>query len=168
MTFSADEMRRGRARPPDEHLAPPPPPGPVDHLVVVRAAGHHLIGPLRERVGAGAHQVHPERVRGGPQQIERLGQVVDGLGYRVVHVGDQLDGVAQEFLGQSRSMPGPGLDRVEDDRSGVRQIPRRLVDQRDLPLHAEGGSRRTGELNRHTPPNPTTAPGDRHSVAGAL
>ena len=101
------------------------------------------------------------------EQIERLGQIVDGLGDGVVHVRHQLDGVAQELLRQPGSLPGFGLDRVEDDRSGVRQIPRRLVDQRDLPFHTERGTRRTGKLDRHTQIQPQR-PRDREPVAGAL
>ena len=62
----------------DQHL-PAPPLGPVDERLVARLVGHLLVVPARERMGARAHQLDPQRVGDLPDLVDRALQVGAGL-----------------------------------------------------------------------------------------
>lgn len=83
--------------PEDEHL-PTPPLGPVDEGVVPLLVGDLLVGPACERVRAGAHQLHPQRVGHGPQLTDGALDVPRRTGDGLVDAGDDLDCVEQQLL----------------------------------------------------------------------
>ncbi len=118
---------------PDQHL-PAPPLGALDQLGVARRVGQLLGRPPRERVGAGAEQLHAAVAHDLAGGAQGLAKIVHRLGGAVADAGDDLDGVAQQFLVHARVFADLG-----DDRGGfVAQVTGRGVDERELPLDAEG------------------------------
>ena len=132
---------------PDQHL-PAPPLGAGDQLLVAVSGGEQLVRPLGEGVGAGAVEVDAELVGHRAHHRDQLRELVDRLGRRTAHAGGQLDGVAQQLLVHARLLAVLGRDEVEELRGGVDQVAAVLVDERELPLHAERRGRGLRELDR--------------------
>ena len=118
---------------PDQHLSAPPL-GALDQLGVPRRVGELLCRPLRERVGARAEQLHPAAV----YRRAHRGQGGAQIGHRVAGVladtGDDLNGVAQQFLVHMRAF----ADLGDDGRGLVAQIAGDGIDERELPFDADG------------------------------
>ena len=95
---------------PDQHL-PAPPLGALDQLGIARRVGELLRRPSGEGVGAGAEQLHPA----GPDDLARGAQgfakIVHRLRDGFADAGDDLDGVAQQFLVHARVFADLGDDR---------------------------------------------------------
>lgn len=118
---------------PDQHL-PSPPLGALDQLSVARSGGELLGGPLRERMCAGAEELHAPIPHDAPRRAQGLPQVLHRFARGLADAGDDLDGVAQQFLVHTRVFADLG-----DHRGGfVAQVAGLRVDERELPLHPDG------------------------------
>jgi hypothetical protein len=131
--------------PVDEHLAAPPL-GAVDQRLVALLVGDALVVPLGERVGAGAHQLDPQRVGDAADLLDRPLQVRPRLLDRAADARDHLDGVEQELLADQGVLAATlGRDRVEHRLGDLPQVAGIGVDQRELPLDSDRRALRLGE-----------------------
>jgi hypothetical protein len=133
---------------PDEHLAAPPL-GAFDQLGVPRGVGELLRRPLRKGVGARAEQIHTAVADHLPHRAERSTEVIHRLPGVVTDAGDDLDGVAQQFLVHTRVLAefGDHLGGVVAQLTGVG------VDEGELPLDSDCRPVGAGEIDmgRATP-----------------
>ena len=124
---------------PDQHLTAPPL-GALDQLGVARRVGE-LLPPTTPRTGGCPRRTAPSRGRARPAatvpSVPRRSSIASaGV---VADAGDDLDGVAQQFLVHVRVFADLG-----DDRGGlVGQVAGLGVDERELPFDTDGRPVRT-------------------------
>src|SRR5699024_12117349 len=94
-------------------------------------------------------------------------QVRHGIGNRGTDAGDDLHRVQQQLLTDRRMLGTIGRgDRVQYRLGHLTQVAGVAVDQRQLPLHPDGGTLRGLELDRHgtiLPPHGAPAAPPRES-----
>ncbi len=127
---------------PDQHLAPPPL-GALDQLGIARRVGENLRGPFRERMRTGAEQFHPAAANDCVRGRQRRPQIVHRLRHGIANAGDDLDGVAQQFLVHTRVVLAEFLDHLGGH---VAHVAGHGVDERELPLDPKGRPGRAGEV----------------------
>ena len=94
-------------------------------------------------MGARAEQLHAAVAHDAARRQQRVAQVVHRLPGVVADAGDDLDGVAQQFLVHARVFTDLG-----DHRGGlVAQVAGLGVDEGELPLDADGRPGRPGEVD---------------------
>ena len=105
-----------------------------------------------ERVGARAEQLHPAVAHDVARWHERGAQILHRLPGVVADSGDDLDGVAQQFLVHARVFADLG------DHRGrlVAQVAGCGVDESELPFDADGRPGRPGEIVSACYPVPIT------------
>ena len=124
--------------PVDEHL-PAPPLRAVDECRVPLLVRDLLLRPPRERVRARAHELDPQGVGDLADLVDRALEVVARAPHGAVDARDDLDGVEEELLADVRVLAAArGLDGVEDGLRDLAEVARVLVDERELPLDADG------------------------------
>jgi len=136
---------------PDHHVAAPPP-GALDELVVPRLVGEALVVPLAEGVRAAADElVVAELVDHRPDLRELPLQVGDGVGDPVVHAAHELDGVGEQLRrdGGMRPAGTPLVEQLEHAVADRGELAGGAIHDRDLPLEADAGPGRTGEVDLH-------------------
>ena len=107
--------------------------------------------PVGERVGAGAHEVHPELVGRVHDHPQRPGEVRDRLLCGPTHPGDHLDGVAQQLLVEPLGLLQATRCQLDERVRAGHEVAGLAIDQGELPLDAE---RRLGgcmEVDAHGP-----------------
>lgn len=127
---------------PDEHLATPPL-GSLDQLGVSVPGRELLGGPLSERMGARPEEIDADVVGDPAHHTERLGQVCNRLAGVAADTRDEFNGVAEQLFVDAIARTGvvEFTDPLEEPRCRVRQVASLLVDERELPLDADGRRR---------------------------
>ena len=134
---------------PDEHLAAPPL-GAVDELGVAVPLGELLVRPVGEGVRARAEEVDA-RARRPPASprasVSRRSAIASAT---VPHTPVTISTVLRSSSLCSRvGSRQPRTGEREEIGGGVGQVPGGLVDERELPLHAQRGGGRGVEVEAH-------------------
>src|SRR6476620_4681749 len=127
---------------PDPHLTAPPLRA-LDQLGITRRVGEAPRGPFREGMRTGAEQLHPAATDDLARGHQRRPQVVHRLRYGIANAGDDLDGVAQQFLVYVWVVLAEFLDHLG---RLIAHVARFGVDECELPLDPKGRSGRAGEI----------------------
>jgi hypothetical protein len=135
-----------------EDLEPPGHPLHVlDQLGVARARADLLLGPVRERVGARAHQPHAPLLHQRVQLGQGAFQVLAGLVHGRADPGDDLDRRLEQLvlgLGVLAVRVVPAEQR-QDLRRPAAELAGLPVDDLELDLHTEAGPFRGPEIDLH-------------------
>ena len=92
---------------------------------------------------SGAEQLHATIANYRARGRQRRPQVIHRLRHGIADAGDDLDGVAQQFLVDTRIV----LAELLDDLSGhIADVAGFGVDERELPFDPEGRPGRAGEV----------------------
>ena len=97
--------------------------------------------------------------------LERVAELRDRLADGVVDAGDDLDGVAQEAPCAAAGCPAGAWRRRRRPDAVLLQVTALLVDERELPLDAEGRLRGAVKVDPHPPSESHPVP---DSIAGML
>ena len=124
----------------DEHLVAPQP-SAVHQAGVALGVGHLLHQRVCEGVGAGGGQVNAQGIGDRKDAVEGEGDVLHALCDGSARPGDQLDGVEHHLAVHVRIR----AHLLEDLLGALAQVEAVAVDERQLPLHPQRGSLRSGE-----------------------